>query len=277
MASVAHFGRVLESQKLQPIIRINRRIADLFLSRSEAVGEITDRMVQILNNYPHFFVLRGPPPIETPDLTINIARAIARRSQHPFIESPERLGHVSQTRIEIEPNAQLSTAVTRYSRTNRALMLHTDSSYDAVPHELVAFQMVRPDFQGGHTIVGPVEDILSGLDEQTIIALHKTKVPFGRGLHPILWRHRGAQHIRFYDHQILNAIKSGAFVDETTKKVLRAVLDVLKDTARFQTFPLGAGDTLFMHNTRALHGRTGFAPDSRRLMLRVRVYAGCLA
>lgn len=36
------------------------------------------------------------------------------------------------------------------------------------------------------------------------------------------------------------------------------------------------GDTVFMHNTKVLHGRTGFAADSDRLMYRVRAFATCL-
>ena len=41
-------------------------------------------------------------------------------------------------------------------------------------------------------------------------------------------------------------------------------------------FHLKAGETLFLHNTKVLHGRTGFAAGSTRLMYRIRVHAGCL-
>ena len=41
-------------------------------------------------------------------------------------------------------------------------------------------------------------------------------------------------------------------------------------------FHLQAGETGFLHNTKVLHGRTGFATDSSRLMYRIRVHAGCL-
>lgn len=270
-------SRILEDQKPRPIITINRKVANSFLTHSSAVDAITARMVQILNNFPHFFVLRGPPPIEATDLTVQIAKAIARTSSHPFIESKDRLDRVSRTRVEIDPNADLSTGVTRYSRTHKALKLHTDSSYDAVPHELIAFQMVRPDFEGGQTVVAPLEDVTALLDEADIVALHKTPIPFGKKSYPILWRHRGVDHIRFYDQQILTALRHGAGIDEAAKSALRPLLRTLKSTEAFQTFELGAGETLFMHNTRALHGRTAFSPDSKRLMFRIRMHAGCLA
>ncbi len=277
MAALAQFGRILDDQKIRPIITINRKIAQSFLTQSPATDTVTARMVQILNNYPHFFILRGPPPIEATDLTVQIARAIAGRAPHPFIRSSERLERVSQTRVEIDPNADLATGVTRYSRTHQALKLHTDSSYDPVPHELVAFQMVRPDFEGGHTIIAPVEDILDGLQESEIVSLHKTAIPFGRRSYPVLWRHRGADHIRFYDQQILNALRGGSGLGLSEKDALRPLLKVLKEYQRFQIFELAAGETLFVHNSRALHGRTAFAQDSKRLMFRVRMNAGCLA
>ncbi len=277
MAALAQYGRILEDQKLRPIITINRKVANSFLAQSPAIEEITQRMVQILNNYPHFFVLRGPPPIETTDLTVAICRAIAATGGHPFIGSADRLNRVSKTRVEIDPDADVSTGVTRYSRTNRALKLHTDSSYDPVPHELVAFQMVRPDFQGGKTIIAPIEDVLAQLSEPDIIALHKVRVPFGSKSYPILWRSRGVHHIRFYDQQILTALKKGVHLDDLARDALRPLLKAMKLVEQFQMFDLGAGETLFLHNSRALHGRTGFAPDSKRLMLRIRMYAGCLA
>ena len=276
VAAFAQYGRVLEDQKLRPIITINRKVANSFLSQSPVIETITQRMVQILNNYPHFFILRGPPPIDTPDLTIAISQAIARVGSHPYIQSTELLNKVSKTRVEIDPEADVLTGVTRYSRTNRALKLHTDSSYDPAPHELVAFQMVRPDFQGGKTIVAPVEDILSHLSEPEIVALHKTRIPFGSKCYPVLWRSKGVHHIRFYDQQIMSALNKGIHLDEPEKNALRPLLKVVKQVEQFQMFDLGAGETLFLHNSRALHGRTGFASDSKRLMLRIRMYAGCL-
>ena len=41
-------------------------------------------------------------------------------------------------------------------------------------------------------------------------------------------------------------------------------------------FHIEAGETIFIHNTKALHGRTAFPDGSRRLMYRIRIPAGCL-
>ena len=277
MAAVAQYGRILEDQKLRPIITINRKVANSFLSQSPAVGAITGRMVQILNNYPHFFVLRGPPPIETPDLTVAIARAIASVGPHPFIRSSDRLGRVTLTRVEIDAEATDFSGIAQYSRTNQPLRPHTDSSQDSVPHELVALQMVRPDFQGGKTVVAPIEDILSDLSEPEIAALHRTKMPFGPKPLPVLWRNRAVHHIRFCDQEVMAVLRKGGRSDDAIKNALRPLLGALEKVDQFQQFDLGAGETLFLHNTRALHGRTGFAPDSKRLLFRIRMYAGSLA
>ena len=277
MAALIEQGRILEGQKPTPIITINRKVASAFMAELPMVGEIVDRMVQILNNYPHFFVLKGPPPLENTDLTVKIARAIAGTSPHPIIKSKDRLNRVSRTRVEIDPNADLSTGVTRYSRTHKALKLHTDSSYDPVPHELIAFQMVRPDFVGGLSVLAPVEDVIARLRKPELVALHKTPIPFGKRSYPILWRSRGNDHIRFYDQQILTALKSGSGINEVAKAALRPLLNALKSPDCGQTFELGAGETLFIHNSRALHGRTAFSKESKRLMFRIRIHAGCLA
>ena len=274
MAALAQYGRILENQRLRPVITINRKVANSFLVRSPAVEAITLRMVQILNNYPHFFVMRGPPPIETPDLTVAITRAISSISPHPFLRSSDRL---ELGRVEIDAGAEELRDRGSYSCSNRPVKLHSDSSCESIPHELVAFQMVRPDFQGGKTIVAPLEDILSDLAEPEIVALHKMRIPFGSNSYSILWRNRGNHHIRFHDQEIMRALKAGAQVNDSAKDALRPLLGVLKQIDQFQTFELGAGDTLFMHNSRALHGRTGVPPDSKRLMFSVRMHAGSLA
>lgn len=277
MAALAHFGRVLEEQDARPIIVINRRIARSFLSNAQSIRPIVMRMVQILNNYPHFFVLRGPPPVENIELTGQICRAIAQYSEHAPQTKHMDSVRLSHTRVEIDAGADLSTSVTRYSRTHRALRLHTDSSYQPVPHNLVAFQMVRPAVDGGETILAPIEDILDALVQPEIVSLHKRQIPFGKRPYPILWRQRGRSHIRFYNQQIMSALKMGAVLEEGARSALRPLNTALKAEDRCKKFSLEGGETLFLHNTLALHGRKAFDPNSHRLMLRVRTHAECLA
>lgn len=277
VAALAHYGRILEEQDARPIIAINRRVAHSFLSGAPTTYAIVRRMVQLLNNYPHFFVLRGPPPVENTQLTGQICRAIAGFSECPSQDDQRHAVRLSQTRVEIDPDADLSTSVTRYSRTHLALKLHTDSSYQPVPHNLVAFQMVRPAVEGGETILAAIEDIGSALDRPEIVSLHKQQIPFGRRQYPIFWRQRGRSHIRFYDQQIMSALKMGSVLNEDARRVLRPLMRVLKTEGRNKKFSLQAGETLFLHNTLVLHGRTAFDPNSHRLMLRVRTHAECLA
>ncbi len=264
------------AEKPRPVFTINRRVARAFLDESAGLESLVARMAQCLNAYPHFFILRGPPPTEDAVLTVQIAKAIAGLKPHPLARVSGQALRVSHTRVEIDRNATLATGVTRYSRTHLALTPHTDSSYNPVPHELLAFQMVRDDAEGGVSILAPIEDVLANLDDAQIVALHKTKVPFGKRSYPVLWRQQGQSHIRFYDQQIQAAVSNGAALSEAARGALQPLQDVINVPRLFHSFALRGGETLFLHNTLALHGRTGFAKDSNRLMLRIRIYAGAL-
>jgi alpha-ketoglutarate-dependent taurine dioxygenase len=69
-------------------------------------------------------------------------------------------------------------------------------------------------------------------------------------------------------------------VRRLTERDLNAIeaLDAMlhRDDILFR-FHAEAGETVFMHNTKVLHGRTGFPADSHRLMYRIRIHAGCLS
>ena len=58
---------------------------------------------------------------------------------------------------------------------------------------------------------------------------------------------------------------------------MEALDEVLgRESILFQ-FHAEAGETLFFHNTKVLHGRTGFSATSNRLIYRTRMHAGCLS
>lgn len=227
-----------------------------------------------LRKAPHFLRLRGLAPTRERDVTVAIVKAI---SALPPVKSTKP-AKVSFTRVMINPDkATTNGNATAYSRTSQPLSLHTDSSYKAAPHELVAFQMVQSDATGGDTLMMPVETILSHLDRETIQTLASPIFPFGKGKAPVFWQTGGRPQIRYYRSQIDSAVENGAPITPTALAAMDA-LDAVLDRADLQArFHLDPGDILFMDNTRALHGRTGFSDISDRLMYRIRIEAGCLA
>ncbi len=243
----------------------------------DIVGDLAARLADGLRRYPHFVVLTGLPPTRERVLTVALGRTIADMAPADRVLTPDGRIKVSFTRVQIDPEKVGSeNAVTRYSRTNRPLELHTDSSYLRRPHEFVAFQMVRSDPDGGDTLLVPVEHVVSALGPAMVRTLKRSRVPFGRGDYPILWERNGAPNIRYYRSQIDTALEEGGRVRESDLSGM-AVLDAALERPDNQfRFHLKAGETVFLHNTKVLHGRTGFAPVSTRLMYRVRVHAGCL-
>lgn len=262
-----------------PQLSLSPQDIDDLTSGEDAAGDVTDRIVGLLKSHPHFFVLKGVPATEDRTLTVNIARAIADTEPFKPGRPPEMRHKVSFTRVQIDPEKSAdNSAVTRYSRTNQPLELHTDSSYMNDPHELVAFQMVRAESQGGDTLMAAVEDVVAALDEEVRTNLSEINFPFGRGPQPVLWTRKGATHIRYYRSQIETA-RLDEDEDELADQDL-AAMDALDDVLAREDlqfrFHVAPGETVFMHNTKALHGRTGFPADSDRLMYRIRMHAGCL-
>lgn len=260
-----------------PELRLLAEAVPGLASNGQAIARIAHRLARMLRVYPHFVVLKGLPPTEDRALSVTLARALANMPPVKFADAALRQ-KVSFTRVHIdEADAGQKGKVTRYSRTNRPLALHTDSSYKAEPHELVMFQMVRAAADGGDTVMAAVEDIVEALDEPTRTTLAAANFPFGRGPQSVLWQTASGPHIRYYRDQIETG-RSGD--DPLTDRDLVAmeVLDAALDRPELQyRFHVAAGETMFIHNTKALHGRTGFAADSDRLMYRIRMHAGCLA
>ncbi|MFN3231844.1 MAG: TauD/TfdA family dioxygenase [Alphaproteobacteria bacterium] len=248
------------------------------LASEMAPAGLLDRVVLMLRTYPHFLLVRGLAPTEERAQAECLAHAISRREPVKPPSGGKPADHVSFTRVEVSEGVQQSGSVTRYSRTNKPLALHTDSSYSGDPHELLIFQMIRADAEGGNSVIAPVEDIISALDPGDVDRLRQPVFPFGRGHQPVLWGGLGSMSIRYYRSQIETALQEGgAALEPEFERSLEALDAVLEQQDKFYVFHVADGDLLLIDNNRAMHGRTGFSGDSQRLMFRYRAHAGCLA
>ena len=84
-------------------------------------------------------------------------------------------------------------------------------------------------------------------------------------------------NIRYFRLQI-DKTRSGSEHRLTERDIaaMEALDSVLGSKDVLFEFHAQAGETLLLHNTKVLHGRTGFSRDSNRLMYRARVRVGCL-
>lgn len=258
-----------------PRLRLTPRECAALTENPVAAAALALPVAQCLRQRPYFVVLSGLPVTERSDIAKSLAQAIARLpSARQAHRAPDR---VSFTKVRIAKDKTLNhEQVTRYSRTHLSLDLHTDSSYKPNPHELVLFQMIRPDPAGGDTLLASVEDVCAALPPEARQTLAQPIYPFGRGALPVLWASAGRPRIRYYRSQIEAAVKQGAGLEAAAGSAMAALDSVLQAPDHHVTVRLAAGEIVCLNNIQALHGRTGFAPDSDRLMYRVRAHAGCL-
>ncbi len=261
-----------------PDVRLGKDRLVRILTDRTALPLLAEEMAALLRAPPYAFVVTGLAPSGKGDLTLRLARGLMELPPSKPGRSRRKPARLSFTRIRINPkSAARCDAVTRHSRTNQALPLHSDSSYDPDPHELVVFQVVRADPQGGESQVAPYESVLSTLDDETQTILSRPRFPFGRNRWPILRRWHGSMKIRYYRHQI---DKSCLWEKPLAKEEVAALERLDGVLARPEVSihrEIRSGEILFLNNTKVLHGRTAFPADSRRLLYRIRVHAGCLA
>lgn len=249
-----------------------------------ATPEILNRSARILAEvictrlaaYPHYAVLRGSAATADHAWAKTLCRAIAALT--PQKAGPKGVGALSITLVRVDAaEAGKTDDITRYSRTNQQMAPHTDSSYLADPHELVAFQLVAADSEGGATTVVPIENVVAKLSPGTAERLRDAVYPFGRGELPILFGDAQSPRIRYYRAQIDLAVAAGARLSTKAKDALDELDSLLAEDSQTIQFRLREGDILFLSNQMALHGRTGFSSESRRQLLRLRTYVGRLA
>lgn len=250
------------------------------LANPEAAARTSRVLAEIiavrLASYPHYVVLRGGAP--TKDLGWATLLCQTMASLAPQKPARDGKGAISTTMVRIKPQRPSKRgSVTRFSRTNQPLLPHTDSSYLADPHEIVAFQVVAVDSAGGETVVVPIEDLLGKLGEETAAALREPIYPFGHGSFAILSDRQGSDRIRYYRAQIDLALEAGETLPLAGEAALQELDEILAREDIAIRFKLAAGDILFLNNKMALHGRGGFKEDSERLLFRLRAHAGRLS
>jgi len=247
---------------------------------SAGLSGIVPKIIHGLRYYPYYITIRTPRDVDDDDFLKELGTRIAKFGQaadgRHAIEPK-----LSFTRVRIDRDQAASQdSVTRYSRTHLPLAPHTDSSYMEVPHELVAFQCVVADAVGGETQMVPVDDILRQLSDTDVSLLSETVYPFGDGDRAILGGSTHAPTIRYYDAQLsrtLEELGSGAGgLKKRYRKALKRLNKVLEQSDLGETFALASGDILLMNNARVLHGRSGFAEESERMIFRLRVHAPSL-
>ena len=264
-----------------PTLEIPQALTD---SRSGEIAPLQDLARSIgaaLSTYPHYVVVNGYPAIEDRTNLINLSKAIGAIGAKQPISGFGRPSKekISFTKVQINSaKAKAGGEVTQYSRTHLALPPHTDSSYMPRPHELVAFQCIVSDQAGGESILIPVADLLPRLYREVVTLLRAPVYPFGNHLYPILAGETGNEQIRYYRAQIDRILEAGASPLSDKHRAAIETLDaVLQPTGQFSQFHLQAGQIVFMHNHRVLHGRTGFSPESDRLLYRVRLHVASFA
>ena len=236
---------------------------------------------QALTQYPYYTVVSGFPALADEDHFKDLARAvrvIAERTAEKRILTGT---HVSFTRVRVNTSvdpAGANSDATRYSRTHQSLPLHTDSSYLALPHELLAFQCITADAVGGDTVMMPIDDLLKQLTQNHIARLKDPVYPFGKGTYAILSGSASDLRIRYYQAQLAQTqVQMGTELSTEHDRAIAALNAALADVPAAHQFRLAPGQIIFINNRKALHGRTALSPNSQRLLYRVRLHVASLS
>ncbi len=246
-------------------------VPTLAIQPSSVKPQLAASICQALKTYPHYILINGYSAVEGTTPLMNLAKTIqATVFPQSYGLLPEK---VSVTKVQINPQkATRNGGVTRYSRTHLPLPPHTDSSYMTQPHELVAFQCVVADDQGGETIMVPVETLLQQLDDTVIELLRDPVYPFGQATYPIISGDNHSPQIRYYRSQIDQMLGNASHLSPQHQAAIAKLDHLLNQTDLFDQFHLKTGQILLMHNHKVLHGRTGFSTHSDRLLYRVRLH-----
>ncbi|MEQ3728939.1 MAG: TauD/TfdA family dioxygenase [Tateyamaria sp.] len=198
---------------------------------------------------------------------------LTRRLLSSLADGGERdADKISFTRICIsEKDSADRGMVTRISRTNAAIPPHTDSSYSEAPHNLVAFEMLMADKNGGTSILVEADRLVKHLDNSTIKLLSMPIFPFGTSRFPIINIGPQGVRIRYYRAQVDKGLELGHPLPENARFALDTLDGLLQRPELQRRFKLSTGQTLFFANRRVLHGRTDFDQKSQRLMHRYRL------
>lgn len=252
--------------------RALRRIAAEFPIQESTVRQI----IEAMRAGPDACVLEGFGMEDDGARSTAVARAFCEAAprKRDWLRAHERVSH---TRVRVHSEAvEVTDAVTRQSRSHLPMDLHTDSSYRRRPHELVLFHMIRPAASGGQSRIASVREVVSRLDPMTRAALREPVFPFTRGEVPVLTGTEDDPCLRYYRHQLDHRLDQGRLLPRPEAEALERLDAVLRDPETGTLVDLAPGEALVLDNRRCLHGRTGFLESSDRLMIRIRIEAGCL-
>ncbi len=262
----------------------NPRVESATSPKTKSVANIEDlasSIYQALIQYPYYTVVSGFPALDDANHFKSLARAVrvvaSRTTGRPILED----AHVSFTRVRVntsvDPSGPNSDA-TRYSRTYQSLALHSDSSYLALPHELIAFQCITSDPAGGDSVLMPIDDLLQKLDTATLDRLRAPVYPFGKGVYSILSGEPSDTRIRYYQAQLTQTQERTAVTLSTEHQDAISVLNTtLAEVDPAHQLRLTPGQIVFINNQKVLHGRTALSADSPRLIYRVRLHVASLS
>ena len=177
------------------------------------------------------------------------------------------------TRVENRPTPiRDGLGYTILSSTAAEFPSHTDQYLNPHPADVVLFQCVKHDPQGGDTLLIYLADILPQLSMINLAILSSPTFPTHYGRVAILSQTPAGQwRIRYNRVEIERAGDSQGAPLNVDQKVALNALDRAIQTAQRQ-FPLLENECLVVNNQTALHGRTAFMGDSGRLLKRVRLH-----
>lgn len=243
---------------------------------NKATREIAAELVALLRASPYWLILvTEQNPIDL-DAVINILAAMGQLNAITGDERP----HISKTKIRVDSKQSARNGnVTRYSRTPDALPLHTDCSNKAVPPNLVAFAMERPDPQGGgESIMLSASDLVHELPGDLVGLLRQPVFPFAaKKRYPIFQGEGDDLRIRYYRQQINSALGKQCTLSDNLQEALDELERSLELSKRSVRFAMQTGEVVIMDNQRVLHGRSAMPADSPRLMHRFRLSVPALS
>jgi alpha-ketoglutarate-dependent taurine dioxygenase len=156
------------------------------------------------------------------------------------------------------------------STTTDAFDLHTDEAYLPAPARYLLLHCWRADEAGGVNLLADIASVLPRLDPWAAEACHRVTFRWSALDAPILTPVPGRAwpRVRFNRKARVDRCAGSAASDK--ERYLPETF-LIAARAAAVACPLAPGDCLITDNWRVLHGRTGFGPQSPRLLKRVRV------
>ncbi|KGJ88159.1 hypothetical protein ND16A_2712 [Thalassotalea sp. ND16A] len=220
-----------------------------------------------INQAPYFALIKGAGTRDVDPKASDLYKLVSQLNN--INDTPAR--KLSVTRVAINQSAAtVNDSVTRYSRQPGALKLHTDSSYMANPHPVLAFQCVVADPNGGETILMAIDDIIAGISDTNKALLSAEVFPFAKTKSAILAKDDyGAWNIRFYKTQLEQSLENEALEQKYLNAISELEASIANEKHHFRT-TMQPGDMILVNNLKALHGRSNIEAESPRVIYRIR-------